>query len=598
MQHKSGAALALAAAFMLSACAGGSTPALPGAAPVSSGPSHTKRKVKATIRITIPKRKHHRRIRVHGHYISPATASIAIAITPVGGSPTNDNANLTVASNPNCTQSLVSPLICTLTITLAPGSYTATFATYDGPLSGTGGVNDAPTGNELSANQSATLDIVAGQANNLDIALDGIPVSVALIPAANSRMSGNTANGFVAPKCGSAGPVSENVSVLGADADGNYIVGPGAPSPSLATANSATMAVSTPSPSSPNVFTITHPVSNTVQAATQLTATVTTAPDAGGGAQTAHVPVSVAGGTNICGLFASYALPLGGQQTPTAITLGPDGNMWFTAGCGGNIGKVTSDGTITEYRAKASGGTFPQGITVLGNNLWFADQFNAIGEMTTDGVLVNSYPATGGGAGTGPNAIAAGPDGKLWFGQIAVQDNVSNMTTAGVQTDFPLGFNGGLTNGVVAGPDNRMWFTENYIGGSIVRVTTTGTVQEYTTGLTGSPQGITVGPDNNLWFTETNGLNPGFVSNITTNGVITEFALPGSNSSPHGITAGGDGNLWFVESNVNKIASSTTAGLITEFQDPTGAGLTGIAKGTDGSLWFTECYTNSIGHLQ
>lgn len=132
-------------ALAVSACGGsgagssGADGSLPNARVAASDSMPlTKHKLKAKIRIVIPRRRHHRRMLVHGHFISPATQSIAIAVTPsAGGTTQNFNADLTTASNPDCTVSLVSPLICTITISLAPGSYTGTFATYDGLLNGT-----------------------------------------------------------------------------------------------------------------------------------------------------------------------------------------------------------------------------------------------------------------------------------------------------------------------------------------------------------------------------------------------------------------------------------------------------------------------------
>ena len=91
--------------------------------------------MKAKIRITIHKRKHHKRILRNGHYISPATESISIILTPAGGSPEAPmNYNLSTASNPECVVGIVSSIICTLTLTIDPGTYTGSFTTYDGPL--------------------------------------------------------------------------------------------------------------------------------------------------------------------------------------------------------------------------------------------------------------------------------------------------------------------------------------------------------------------------------------------------------------------------------------------------------------------------------
>jgi len=185
----------------LVACSSGG--AMPGSPPVgltqALQAAAQKHKLKAKIRIVIPKHKHHRGHRAR--YISPATQSIAIAVTPHGGSPVNYNADLTPSTNPNCKASLISPLVCTVTLDLAAGSYTATFATYDGLLAGGNAPSHAPTGNKLSANQNVPLTVANGTANQVSVTLEAIPTSVALVPDASSALSGNTASGFALSKC-------------------------------------------------------------------------------------------------------------------------------------------------------------------------------------------------------------------------------------------------------------------------------------------------------------------------------------------------------------------------------------------------------------
>jgi virginiamycin B lyase len=54
-----------------------------------------------------------------------------------------------------------------------------------------------------------------------------------------------------------------------------------------------------------------------------------------------------------------YGVPSTGG-TPIGIALGPDGAMWFAeyaaGGSGGEIGRITTAGTITQYPITTSGG--------------------------------------------------------------------------------------------------------------------------------------------------------------------------------------------------------------------------------------------------
>jgi virginiamycin B lyase len=159
-------------------------------------------------------------------------------------------------------------------------------------------------------------------------------------------------------------------------------------------------------------------------------------------------------------------------------------------------------------------------------------------------------------------------------------------------SEFPVPSTSAPTSpeSITAGPDGALWFTDS---DSIGRVTTDGVITKFSIPTTDSgPDGITSGPDGALWFIEALASK---IGRITTVGAITEFPMPTANvSAQGGITAGPDGALWFTESDVGKIGRITTAGLITEFPTATAGSLPGsITKGPDGALWFTETATNS-----
>jgi streptogramin lyase len=578
-------AVLLSTSLLLSACAGAG-----GGSPVPSAPSSSsalahgsKHKIKATIRITIPKRKHHRRVKINGHYISPATQSIEITTTLGGGLPVSANANLTPANNLGCTTGLLSPTICTVTLSLQPGNYTGTFKTFDGPLSGEGGPTDPATGNKLSAAQSVPFTIAAGSPNQINIALDGIPVDVALVPAADSTLSGNTTNGFTAAKCGTT-VTNEKVSVLGVDADGNYILGAGAPVPSLSSSDSTIVTVAaTPGPSSPNVFVLSHSVSSSPQGPVSLTSSVTPAADSGGSVRTAHTPLAIAGGTAICGVFTMFQ-----QSSPalTGITSGPGGKLWFLD-YDGSIGTITTDGVATMQSAPYSSLNI---VTGSDGNLWFTKQ---------DDGLVTSTPAFGitqyttGLSGTTPSGIAVGPSNDIWFTEYGT--NQVAEFSGGVVTPYGPGPNGILPEGITLGPDGNMWYADLFSthgNGAIGKITESGSITEFTTGVKGGPFGI-ASAGGSLWYTE---LDASKIGNITTDGNVEEYAVP-SGATTQAIAPGPDGALWFTENN-GGIGRITTAGVVTEFTSPSTGTMPGITAGPDGAIWFTNCATQQIGRLQ
>jgi streptogramin lyase len=219
-----------------------------------------------------------------------------------------------------------------------------------------------------------------------------------------------------------------------------------------------------------------------------------------------------------------------------------------------------------------------------------------------------------------PHAIAAGPDGNVWFTDGSALA-VGKITPAGIATEFPIP---GLSftpfadqtlslEGITAGPDGNVWFTE-YIGtffpaefqfpptisgSKIAKVTPSGTVTEFQLPNDASaPGGITAGPDGKLWFRED---RADVIGSITTDGKIQEFTIPriGGSTVFRGntfrsvnfvdftdITTGPDGNLWYTALNdiVGRISpNGTPLGQFTLSAVPGG-----ITTGPDGNVWVAE----------
>jgi uncharacterized protein (TIGR03437 family) len=195
--------------------------------------------------------------------------------------------------------------------------------------------------------------------------------------------------------------------------------------------------------------------------------------------------------------------------------------------------------------------------------------------------------------GSNPNYIAAGPDGGLWFTELAA-DKIGRITTAGVVTEYGIPTPKSGPYGITAGPDGAIWFVE-YGGNNIGRITTAGAITEYALPTPGSgPLSITAGPNGAIWFVEYGGNN---IGRISTAGAITEYALPTPGSGPLSITAGPDEAIWFVEYGGNKVGRITTGGVIAEYDLPALLYRSNyITAGPDGALWFTQ-YGGLIGRI-
>jgi len=242
-------------------------------------------------------------------------------------------------------------------------------------------------------------------------------------------------------------------------------------------------------------------------------------------------------------VISEFATPTA-FSTPSGITAGPDGALWFTEFGSNAIGRITTSGSFSEFPTP----------TVLSR----------------------------------PFGVAVGPDGALWFTE---NDKIGRVTMSGSFTEFPLPTAGSGLEGIAAGPDGALWFTEE-LGGKIGRITTGGSVSEFTIPTPDSaPRQIVTGPDGALWFTEGGNIGAGAnkIGRITIGGSFTEFAVPTASSEPFGIAAGPHGALWFTERAAGKIGRLTTSGSFTEFAIPTAGSVPDqITAGPDGALWFTD----------
>ena len=287
------------------------------------------------------------------------------------------------------------------------------------------------------------------------------------------------------------------------------------------------------------------------------------------------------------GKFSMFPLPT--NSYPSYIAQGPDGNFWFLATQGKGklgrgidtlpsfidgyyeVGSITPAGKFHLMPLPSSPQRDPNSITVgPDGNLWFTelvspalDNMNAprafeIARMTPSGKITDFplSPST-----DSPDFIMAGPDGNLWFaigssrGQNA-HGKVGRITTQGKITVFDLPNNIFDVGDITSGPDGNLWLSGS---GFILRVTQNGDVKEfslpkvagnllyYQTGV----YGFATGSDGALWFLS----DQHWVGRMTTDGVIQHYYYyPVNVDFPtfgqHALVStifGADGTLWFTD---------------------------------------------------
>jgi hypothetical protein len=239
---------------LLCACSGGSGTSV---TPAASGSSAS---TGATMTISIPHAPTASgALRRSPAYISSSTQSVSIDVTPPGSQSSAKGfpmtANLTPTS-PGCS-STQSATVCAIQLRLNAGSYVASLTTFDG-FSG--------AGSQLSTGQSIAFTVDAGRVNNVPtITLGGIPTSVKFVASGGQAVVGALV--ITLPDLATG-----TLSAYGADADGNLIMGAGAPTLTSVSADNGEVAIVQPTAGAPYAIGLTSSQTNAI---THITVTVT-----------------------------------------------------------------------------------------------------------------------------------------------------------------------------------------------------------------------------------------------------------------------------------------------------------------------------------
>jgi streptogramin lyase len=324
--------------------------------------------------------------------------------------------------------------------------------------------------------------------------------------------------------------------------------------------------------------------------------------------------------------FTEYALPPG--TTPSDVTVGPDGAVWFANfltqfATSITAGRITGTGAVTLVSlpsATEDGLTAPYtsggaAIASAGGKLWTiaVEPFRMRGQL-----LVSIDPAT-----AHPTLFSPGSDccasptpklavdsrGNLWL--LTCSDSCTfGMLAGGTRIGDPA--NSYSPGGITAGPDGNMYVTATFTGldtagsalheGFVFQLSPAAAVMHQFPLPPGSdPRGIAAGPDGNLWIAE---LGTGKIARMTTAGAFTEFPLRNEHAQPLSIVKGSDGALWFTEFAGNALGRITTGGIISEYPVPTPhSGPYGLAScpaacnNAHGRIWFSE-QTGKMGKFE
>jgi streptogramin lyase len=252
----------------------------------------------------------------------------------------------------------------------------------------------------------------------------------------------------------------------------------------------------------------------------------------GGAPDSATLQLDTGGGSSVnVGVLNQQVVASGGFVYLSDMVNGPDGAIWLTGGyynsatdCGDEIFRLDSTGNLSIYPLKSCASS-PTGITAGSDGaLWFTQlATNQIGRITTAGVVTEfttpcNVVSNDNYINTLQGPIISGSDGNLWLWCAAASSPTSlfyKMTTSGQFTAYPLPADHlpatQNASGFSLGVDGNIWFpalgpgTALTSGDYVGNISPAGAIQFYSLPASG-PNGlltyipeIVAGPDGALW---------------------------------------------------------------------------------------------------
>lgn len=204
------------------------------------------------------------------------------------------------------------------------------------------------------------------------------------------------------------------------------------------------------------------------------------------------------------GALTQFELP--GFAPVSALTFGPEGDIWFLRGSYGEkaeVGRLTSTGAVTQFPLGT--GSDPTSIALGPDGaLWFNEEGSGkIGRITTGGEM-KLFPLP---PKVQPRQIVAGPDGAMWFGENArtrrygkLSDRIGRITVDGQVSELPVPFGTGTTSLVADTNAGVIWFATDE--GDFSSVSPSGNVgARGCVGCSGDPiLSLALAPGGELWF--------------------------------------------------------------------------------------------------
>jgi virginiamycin B lyase len=280
----------------------------------------------------------------------------------------------------------------------------------------------------------------------------------------------------------------------------------------------------------------------------------------------------------------TFKLPAG-TNFPGNLTVGGDGNVWFTCGLATTVGYVTPTGSAKVFDTTSVSRHGIDGLTRgPDGNLWFVEFWdNKFGKITPTGQIAQVRLRQD----HGPTGITLGPDHKFWI--TTFDGSVGRISTHGKAKWFHPKVDG-LHQ--IVDFHGALYVREDRIIG---RLATDGVItHKFKTHFHGNLEDLAFGPDGKLWFTEHTGSGTDFVGSLGGSGHVVEHPVDVGNSGLGQLTGAADGNLYVREGDY-MLGVHTDGTVFAKQYLGFIAGDGSVVEGSDGNAWYAEGVLGRIG---
>lgn len=313
------------------------------------------------------------------------------------------------------------------------------------------------------------------------------------------------------------------------------------------------------------------------------------------------------------GFIKEFAVPFE-ELGLRGITTDPKGNAWFYHSTNLTSTLVMFDpnsGQFTKFPVEGETAADNPIINLAStqlafdntrNAVWFSDaRTNSVGKLDVASGQIDLLPIPTKSA--GPMGIVISPEGSsVWVAEIT-GDKIARIDAESMEiTEYSTGEDSGPA--LLTFDDSGILWVSLSFSNSVLRVDTQ-TLSAMTElkpagGDMFSPLGIAVS-DDKIYVSDHGSsrliiADKGFVNHIS---YWTSPSVAFPTTLPSQIVADRQGNIYFAQHGGNRISAIDEAGVMTEYEIPTGplSTVVFIAASEDGKVWFTEWASNKIAYL-